>query len=624
MCKVLIRVLVTFAFNLSLVLAAGCEDTLTSPDGKVKVRVFVNDNNILTYNITRNRTKILQDSPIGITVDGIDLGSFVVLGEPEVHTVNETYPWRGVHSVAVNHYNGATIQITHIPTDTIYSLEIRAFNDGFAFRYIVPGTAVRTVNNEATAWRLPKGSKVWFQKSSSNYEELYRKKPPDKISKRAPVVFPVTAELVDGSYVSLTEAAVFNYSGMTVQPTGTSTLKGIFEDDKEGFKVKGVITTPWRVVMTGPGLNDLVNSDIVSNLCPEPDRKLFPKGINTEWIKPGRALWHWWSTENPTYEEHKPWVDAASKMGLEYYLVDESWGSWKDPKRDKWDMLKEFVKYAKERNVSIWAWKSCPDRNDIPGILNEKARLEFFKRCWEVGIVGVKIDFMDSESKDMMDFYESALKQAAGYKLMVNFHGANKPAGESRTYPNEMTREGVRGLEWNKWSVLPRQYYATLPFTRYLAGHGDFTPCTFNPQFLKGTTFTQQLATAIVYTSPLMHWADKPEMYLRNKTIDIIRKIPSTWDQTIVLEGSKIGELAAFARRNGNNCFVGIINGDKERQYNLDLSFLGQGAYNATIVRDVMDNPADMTLEKSVVDSRDMIFIDMRSGGGFVAHFEPR
>jgi alpha-glucosidase len=143
----------------------------------------------------------------------------------------------------------------------------------------------------------------------------------------------VTIELADGTYTAITEAAVFNYSGTSLQATG-STLTGAFLDDADGFTIEGTITTPWRVTMTGPTLNDLVNSDIVSNLCPAPDTQLFPNGMQTEWIQPGRSLWHWFSTENPSYEEHKQWVEAAAQMGFEYYLVDESWGHWKKEGQD--------------------------------------------------------------------------------------------------------------------------------------------------------------------------------------------------------------------------------------------------------------------------------------------------
>ncbi|TKJ32366.1 hypothetical protein CEE39_05555, partial [bacterium (candidate division B38) B3_B38] len=307
-------------------------------------------------------------------------------------------------------------------------------------------------------------------------------------------------------------------------------------------------------------------------------------------------------------------------MNLRKYLTDKALRYGKD----KWAHLKELVDYAGKKNVGIIVWKrwasGATEKVKMTGIRTREKRLDFFKKCSRAGVVGVKIDFMDSESKEIIDFYTNTLKDAADFKLMINFHGANKPTGESRTWPNEITREGVRGLEYNKWDTLPPHHYASLPFTRYLAGHGDFTPCTFDPDKLKGTTFTLQLATAIVYTSPLKHWADKPNLYLNSPAVDIIRAIPSVWDETRVLAGSKIGDMAAFARRRDNSWFVGIINGGKKRQYKLDLSFLGKGNYHAVFVRDRMDDPAAMIVEKDAVNHKQNLTIEMRSGGGFVAY----
>jgi alpha-glucosidase len=553
-------------------------------------------------------------------VDGVDLGSRVKLGPAVVTQVNEIYPTRGVHPVAANTYTSAVVPVTHLPSKTRYRVETRTFNDGFAYRIIVPGHSQRTVHQETIHWNLPKDSTIWYQPNVENYEDIYRKEYPGNIQQGTDLALPVTIELVDGTYTAITEAAVFNYSGTSLQATG-STLTGAFLDDADGFTIEGTITTPWRVTMTGPTLNDLVNSDIVSNLCPAPDTQLFPNGMQTEWIQPGRSLWHWFSTENPSYEEHKQWVEAAAQMGFEYYLVDESWGHWKNEDLDKWDLLEAFVDYADQRNVGIWVWKAYPDRNQVPGIFEKQPRMEFFRRCSQIGVKGIKMDFMETESKELIDFYENALQETAALKLMVNFHGANKPTGESRTYPNEMTREGVRGLEWNKWSDLPAHHYASLPFTRFLAGHGDFTPCTLDPALLKDTTVSLQLATAIVYTSPVMHWADRPELYLESPALDIIKRIPSTWDETLVLKNSRIGELAAFARRKGNDWFVGIINGGKQAKYSLDLAFLGEGPYQSVTVSDVIDKPAMMNVENRTFERSDTITVKMDAGGGFVATF---
>jgi alpha-glucosidase len=206
---------------------------------------------------------------------------------------------------------------------------------------------------------------------------------------------------------------------------------------------------------------------------------------------------------------------------------------------------------------------------------------------------------------------------------MVNFHGANKPAGEPRTWPNEMTREGIRGLEYNKWSELPAYHYAVLPFTRMLAGHGDFTPTTFQKHMLKGTTVTGQLAHAVVYTSPFLCWADKPDVYLNSPVVDLIRVMPTTWDETHVLPGSQIGVLAVFARRAGEEWWIGGINGaDHDMEYALKPTFLENRRYTATVVADNEYDSDELVLEKIEITQGATKSIKMRKGGGFVLRLQ--
>ncbi len=615
--------------SLILTFAAGCQSNVVgveSPNEQVRAKIFVNNSGRLSYNLRRGQTTILEDSPMSLTVDGVDICDGVVIAEPRYHTVNQSYPWRGVKSEAVDHYTGMRLPVTHKTSGLTWKLESHTYDDGFAWRYTVPGKGTRTVSDEKTAWLLPADAQIWYHTNTEHYEGVHQKQSPQAINQQKPVALPVTVELSDGSFAAITEAMLINYSGITLQPTGTSKLVANFTDNPDGFEVEGNILSPWRVTMTGPDLNTLVNCDIVHNLCRKPDKKLFPQGIRTEWIRPGRSLWHWWSSQRskkfkngwsfPDFAEHKGWIDAAGQLGFEYYLVDDSWEEdWNKPQKDQWAHLKELADYARARNVRINVWR------DWKEIRTPEHRLDFFKRCREAGAAGVKIDYMNSESAERIKFYTDTLRDAAKYQLMVNFHGANKPTGLSRTWPNEMTREGVRGLEYNKWSQLEPAHYATIPFTRYLAGHGDFTPCTFNPAMLKGTTPTLQLATAIVYTSPLLHWADEPKYYLQSPAVEIIKQIPSVWDETRVLEGSKIGELAAFARRNSNNWFVGIINGSNRRHYELDLSFLGEGSYNAILVRDNVEKAAKMIVERTTIDGGQKLKIQMRQGGGFVAYF---
>jgi len=630
----LMTVAVLFLTFVVLTACATADVLINSPGNKVTARVYVNNDGRLSYTLQRQGKTVLPASPMGITVDGTDLGKEVEINQTQVSTVNQQYPWRGCKNMAVNHYVAADIRINR--TDNKQQgllLQCRSYDDGFAYRYVVQGSGRRKINGESSGWQLPTGSEVWYQDQTHNYEGIWQSKKTGAIGtgeEKAQIGLPITVKLPDGTYIAATEGALFDYSGMTLLADGSNLLTGIFEDNSQGWETTGRIESPWRITMTGPDLDSLVNCDIVHNVCPSPDEKLYPEGIETDWIKPGRALWHWWSTGVPSFAQHKEWIDYTSMLGFEYYLIDEHWGKWtKDPEtkwtvnlNDRWEMLAELCEYARKRGVGVWVWKACRLRNDIPGIMDPKARVEFFRNCRKSGVAGIKIDFMDSESVRMIDFYENALRDAARFGLMLNFHGANKPTGEPRTLPNEMTREGLRGLEYNKWSTIPRHHYAALPFTRLLAGHADFTPCTFNPEKIKGTTFCLQLATSILYTSPLMHWADRPELYLASPAIDIIRNIPSTWDQTRVLPGSEIGKVAGMARKESDQWFVGIVNGtDNVENYQLNLSFLGMGQYQARIARDKMDESAAMTVETTTVKSWQNIDVKMRPGGGFVAWF---
>ncbi len=619
----------------TMILICGCTATadvvVKGPDGKLLVNVTVSQSGQLQYELKRRGRTIIENSPLGVTVEGEALGRNVSLGKTKRSVFNESYPWRGVHSPAVNKYRAAKIDVHHAPSGTDYTLEIRLFNDGLGYRYIIPGDGTRTVAGEDTAFKLPAGSRVWTQTNTNNYEDQYKSYTLENLPIDKHAGPPVVVELPRNfGYAAITEAALFSYSGMTLLPAADSPgkLNAAFQDDKT-WQLQGQITTPWRVVIATADLNGLVNTDIIHNLNDPPSAEL----ADADWIRPGRGFWHWWSGrignwDSVAFDRQHAWIDNAEAFGFEYYLVDAGWEfTWKKPGKDKWYLLKELTRYAADKGVGVWVWKrwrtGSTEGIEMVGLDDPAVRRDFFQKCKDAGVAGIKIDFMDSESKDRIDFYTNVLKDAADYKLMINFHGANKPTGESRTWPNEMTREGIKGLEYNKWSALPPDHYATLPFTRFLAGHGDFTPCTFNSAMLKGTTFALQLASAVCFTSPVMHYADKPELYLRSPAGDVMKAIPSTWDETRVLKDSKIGDLAVLARRKGKTWFVGIINGAGKRTYELDLSFLGAGKYQAVQLEDDPDRPDALMRSKKTLSAGQVISVDMNAGGGFVAMFSP-
>ncbi|HUG52744.1 MAG TPA: glycoside hydrolase family 97 catalytic domain-containing protein, partial [Vicinamibacteria bacterium] len=288
-------------------------------------------------------------------------------------------------------------------------------------------------------------------------------------------------------------------------------------------------------------------------------------------------------------------------------LVEGIWQKWTDAQ------LRELVEYSGARGVGIWLWRHS---NTLQA---REERRALFAKLHDLGVVGVKVDFLDHEAKEVVDLYRDILQDAAEFELMVNFHGANKPAGEARSWPNEMTREGIRGMEYRSQPAWA-EHDTIWPFTRLLAGHADFTPVVFGER-RRDTTWAHQIASAAVVTSPLLVYAAHPASLLANPAVDMIRSIPSVWDETRVLPGSTIGELALFARRSGQTWFVAAMNGTMPLTVKVDLSFLGRGPLEGLIVRDDPDHPAAVQLETREVTPRDVLEVAMRAGGGFVARF---
>jgi alpha-glucosidase len=606
---------------------------LDSPDKTISAVLFTSKKGSLHCAVSRAGNPVVTITTIGITVDGINYGQGIIPGKTEFSSINMSYPWRGVKNTAIDHCSCLSLTLTNTASSSDWYLDARAYDDGFAYRLRVPGIGDRHVSGDYSQWHFSENDVAWFQEETTGYEGVFRSSPVRLLHKnvKKTIGLPVTVELSEGGYVLLSEADIYGYSGMTVQPRSNGSLLSVFEDNPRGWSVSGTITTAWRVVMIVPDLNTLVNCDIIHNVCPPPDPSLFPDGMRTRWCKPGRVLWQWWAYNDPgtQWNRQKWFVDMAAKLNCQYYLVDAGWENprfgWMKNGTDSWERLTQLCAYAGSNNVDILVWRSSFDCRQGPGIRNPKKRKEFFAHCRKAGVKGVKIDYIGSESHRTLKFYEDVTRLGTKYQIMVNFHGANKPAGESRTWPNEMTREGIHGLEQNKWSSIPVHHYTVLPFTRLAVGHGDFTPTTFQKRFLKGTTFAQQLATAILYTSPLQCWADKPDVYLDSPCLPLIQNLPCTWDETFVLKGSKIGSLAAFARRKNESWYVGILNGDcEEKTYVLDLSFLGTGLYTAMYYRDDLNDPAAIKIDHDMqVSGKKKIYVKMCSGGGFVGWFKP-
>jgi len=598
---------------------------ITSPNGAVELQLLPALGPRVTYGVTFQSRPVIEPSPLGVLVDGVDLGQAVEVGKVESYRANEHYDWRGVHSQATNRFNGARIALRHAATRTDYVVDVRVFDDGIALRCVVPGEASR-VPDEATAFMLPAGATVWYHDLRGHYEGVHTKKAIADVPAGDWAAPPLTIKLPDAAgYAAITEAAVIGYAGMVLQADGQGGLRarlghappasypftlryGAAEAARlaQPAAVSGTITTPWRVVMIGSNLDTLVNCDIVSDLSPPPDPRYFPQGLHTDWVKPGRAVWKYLDGggEN-TLETMKEFSRLAAELGFEYNLVEGFWQRWSESE------LRELIEYSRARQVGVWLWKHSKDIRD------PAARTAFFQHAQEVGAVGVKLDFFDHEAKEVMDLYRAALEGAAAHRLMVDFHGANKPTGESRTWPNELNREAVSGMERRSMPAWA-QHDTTIPFTRMLAGHLDFTPMLFGER-RRETSWAHQIATAALFTAPLLVYGAHPQAMLDNPAVDLIKSIPTVWDETRVLPQSEIGEIAAFARRHGKQWFLVIANGPSARSVEVPLSFLGKGSHAAFLVRDEADEPAAVRVEHVTVRREDSLKIDLRAGGGFVA-----
>jgi alpha-glucosidase len=603
---------------------------VASPNGQVVFTLFGNAER-LTFKVTLGGTTVIEPSPLAFELDGYDLSAGVVVGKIEESNIDETYPWLGAVSTAHNRCHVTRIELTHDLSSTPYVLEVRAFDDGVAYRHIVAGDekAVR-VPDERSAFILPTGSTVWIGGMEGHYETEYVKKDLAAVSAGEWAGPPLTAKLPGGAgYASITEANLVNYAGMGLESDGRrgwmvglahrQPLNYPFElryGRDEGKRlgkaaaITGTITTPWRVVMIGRDLNALVTSTILPNLCPPADPTLFPAGVKTDWVRPGRAAWVYVDGRVADFAGYKEFSRQAGAIGFEHHVIEGVWNRWTMEQR------KEIADDSRARGVDLYFWKHSRD------LRTPEAREAFFKMLHEVGAAGAKIDFFDHDAKEVVDVYEALLQDAAKYHLSLIFHGCNKPTGRARTWPNEMVREAVRGMEASRLADRAR-HQSTLPFTRCLAGPADYTSMIFN-QRRGDTTAVNQIASMAIFSAPLLTVTASPQHIIENPAVDVIKAIPAVWDETIVLPGSEIGELAAFARRVGKTWFVAVMNGPDARTLRIPLSFLGESAYRVTTVRDTGSDGLGENVEHAIAHRDDTVALDLGKGGGFVARYEPQ
>lgn len=620
---------------------------LSSPSGKVTLHVRLAE--AIFYSVSYRGQQIITDSKLGLEFAGTTSA-----GSPQMHFAKATEggadtQWSnpfGKNNPVRDHFKELELSFD-IAGGAVQKMNVvfRAYDDGAAFRYRLPAEGQKqqlTLTREQTEFRFPTDPTVWaatYEGFKHPYEHEYPKAKLSSIYASTLIGLPLLVQASPSAYVALAEADLTNWAGLYVKRSATSSgtlLAAQLAPRLDGIglvKTETPAQSPWRVLMLGSKPGDLIESDLIVNLNPA------SAIADTSWIRPGKITWdHWWSGDvKMDNETEKRFIAFAGEMSFPYQLVDWQWyGEFNKPGANITQPAKqldfpELLSFASEHHVRLWLWLHSGDVNRAlgAGTLNEA-----FSVYEKWGIAGVKIDFMDRDDQDMVNWYAKVIELAAKHRLMVDFHGAFKPTGLRRTWPNLLTREGVLGNEYNKFSgrVTP-EHKLTLPFTRMLVGPMDYTPGGFlnrSPSEWKQTTPTevmgsraQELAIFVVYESPLTCVADDPAHYQNQPGMEFLRVVPTVWDETRVLDGS-VGKHIVIARRSGKDWFLGGMSGDDAYSMHLPLTFLGGGEFTAAIFSDPADPGAhyeSLTINKPNLKAGDSIEIKMRPAGGVAIHF---
>lgn len=577
-----------------------------SPTKKVVVTIDF-ANNQIKLSVSKNGKVVLPNCRLGFTVDNHDIGAGAsLIGETTGKIIYEKYNVYGNHSEALNHCCEAMFPLQSQCMQ--YQLLVRAYDDGFAVRYVLQSEKDLKINGENTCFNLPDAAKCFWADYSNSNEELHHCSNFGEIPENSAVVAPITIN-TNGYYLAFSEADCVDFPDMSwIKQNGT--IKANFTTNPHGWeKPAGTVVSPWRFVIIADDLNQLVNSDLAMNLCKAPD-STFDFG----WVKPGRVLWQWWSVGAPKFDDQKKWYDAAARLTWEYYLIDDGWRDWRQPGKDQWQCLKEAIDYGNSVGVKSIVWVDSKEMRDKESLRAYLAKVK------QVGAKGIKIDFIPPATPEIMQWYEMAREETYKLQLMCDFHGCVKPTGLRRTWPHEMTREGVRGNEYQMTRydrLMPLDQDEIIPFTRFLAGPADLTPVIFEEKELRGYTWAHELAQAVVYYSPLTHFADDYRNYLDNPTEDVLRDIPVVWDETRVLPCSEIGKVVAFARRKGNEWWIGVMNGKETTRLSFDLDFLSANA-KATILKDNQQKANAFVREEKNVQKGERFTVELQPGGGYI------
>lgn len=616
---------------------------LVSPDQQLQVTVQNDD--LLTYSVTFKGNPVIEKSLLGFEfrTEPAMKGGFAVVGDSRKE-INETWfpVVKSKHASVVDHCNEITLSLKEkaAPMREM-QLQFRAYNDGVAFRYHLSRAekiGERQITKELTTFAIAGDPKAWvvaYGGYSTSNEAEFMEQPLSKLNEQSIAGMPLLMELTPHCWMAITEAKIDNYAAFYLGTNGTTNqlvtkLVPFPGEAEEGVKVRFAdeADTPWRVVMMGESPGRLIESEMIQNLND-------PCAIkDPSWIKPGISAWdHWWSGEvKMEMPVIKQYIDLASAMGWPYMLVDWQWyGPFNQPKADitQWAPqidMPEIIRYAATKNVKIIVWLYSSDVN------RNAAYKKAFPLYHSWGVAGIKIDFMDRDDQPMVNWYHDIIRCAADNKLLVDFHGAYKPDGIIRTWPNMITREGVMGNEYYKFSdKMSPEHNVKLAFTRMLAGQMDYTPGGFlnvtRAQWKQQTpalvwnTRAAELSKFVIYESPLTVVCDHPNHIINQPGADFLKIVPTVWDD-IRYMGGYPGEYVAIAKKDGQRWFVGVMNNSKAREVTLKLDFLPKGDYEMEIWADgkkADTEPSQLQKSLKPLKGDDEITVRMANNGGWVA-----
>ena len=620
---------------------------IASPNGQILLTVSADSQ--IRWSASVDNHSIFTNNPISL-----DLGTALLGVNPKVVSANTTSLNEIVQTVVAvksktiqNNYNQLVLKLK-----PDYSVSFRVFDNGIAYRFETSMKEAITVKNEEVGLNFSGDYGVLFPEEEtlySHYERLYLDQKLSALDAGKFCSLPTLVKADNNIKIGITEADLFDYPCLFMEATGKAAFKSkfphvILKSEPKGdrdiqhvqeayyiAKTSGTRNFPWRVFMISTEDALLVENQMVFLLSRE------NKLTETSWIKPGLVAWDWWN-ENNIYgvdfkagldtKTYKYYIDFASKNKIPYIILDEGWTkSTTNIKESNPDLnLQELIAYGKSKNVDIILWCLW---NVLDVDMN--AILDLYSK-W--GAKGIKVDFMARSEQYMVNFYERAAKACADRKLLIDFHGAFKPSGMARAYPNIINHEGVKGMENCKWSKdITPEHDVTLCFTRMLAGPMDFTPgamtnknekdfaISFSHPMSMGTR-CHQLAMYVCYDAPLQMLNDSPSNYYKEEeSTSFISKMPTVWDNTKILD-AKVGDYILTARQKGNDWYFGAMTDWTARSLNVDLSVLGEGTYEIEIMQDGIN--ADMSCNdyKRIVKQvtrADKLKIDLAKGGGWAA-----